>query len=62
MTQAVDLKYFIEILKNLAFIFAQQSMISLSGYILGGVKINMLNQINSLNVMKKHLTRCLKVS
>jgi len=32
----------------LASIFALQSTISLSGYILGGVKINMLNQINSL--------------
>jgi len=33
----------------LAFIFALQSTISISGYILGRVKINILNQINSLN-------------
>ncbi|MCX5895687.1 MAG: nucleoside 2-deoxyribosyltransferase [Proteobacteria bacterium] len=32
----------------MAFIFALQSTISISGYILGRVKINILNQINSL--------------
>ena len=44
--QAVDL-FFLEILK-IGFLFALQSTISISGYILGRVKINILNQINSL--------------
>ncbi len=35
----------------MALIFALQSTISLSGYILGRVEINMPNQINSLNVI-----------
>ena len=37
--------------KKLAFIFALQSTSSISGYILGRVKINMLNQINNLNIL-----------